>query len=88
MVQVGLGVAAALATPTWEALYSRYQGGSARGFTWGLFSGEAKIVTGFAVIIGGFVVNTFSFNTLFIAMGFVQIIATWYQSRILKVTKE
>ena len=83
-VQAGLGVAAALATPTWDALYARYEDKKHETFEWGLAEGGAKIVTGIAVIAGGFVVTYFSFTALFLVMGSIQIIATAYQAQILK----
>ncbi|MBS3143439.1 MFS transporter [Candidatus Woesearchaeota archaeon] len=84
IVQIGLGIAAALAVPTWEALYSKYEDRKLAGYEWGLASGEGYIITGIAMVIGGFIVNYFSFKALFITMGIVQIIATIYQAKILK----
>ena len=82
IVQVGLGLAAALATPTWSALYALHQSKRNAGNTWGLASGEASIASAVAILIGGFVVHTYSFTALFVLMGSVQVIATIYQARI------
>jgi len=85
LVQAGLGIAAALAIPTWEALYdTNYENKKHEGYVWGLAGGQAQIVTGIAIIIGGLIVNYFSFRILFITMGIIQIIATIYQAQILK----
>jgi MFS family permease len=84
LVQAGLGVASALAMPTWESLYAKYEDKRHDGYEWGLAGGEGYILTGIAMVIGGLVVNYLSFKILFITMGTVQIIATVYQSRILK----
>lgn len=85
MVQAGLGLAAAMAVPTWDALYSEYEDGDANdGWVWGLARGEAQIVTGIAIILGGFIVTYTSFNVLFIIMGIIQLIAATYQSLILR----
>ena len=84
IVQAGLGIATALGTPTWEALYAKYEDKRHAGFIWGLASGEAGIITGVAMIIGGLIVNYFSFNTLFITMGIIQVIGAIYQAQILK----
>jgi len=83
-VQAGLGVAAALAYPTWEALFAKYECKSTGGLVWGLANGEARILTGIAIVIGGLIVNYFSFQTLFIVMGCVETVATVYQARILR----
>lgn len=88
LVQVGLGFAAALATPTWQALYAKYQNKNKSGTVWGLFSGESKIISGLAVILGGFVINHLSFVWLFVLMGIVQTLAALYQSKIFSFTKE
>src|SRR3989344_2612686 len=53
-------------------------------YEWGLAGGEAEIITGIAVIIGGFIVTYFSFNLLFLTMGVIQIISTLYQMQILR----
>ncbi len=83
IVQAGLGVAAALATPTWNALYAKHEDKKHDIFEWGLAGGEAQIIIGVAVIVGGLIVNYVSFQALFITMGTIQIIATLYQARIL-----
>ena len=84
IIQAGLGFALALCNPTWYALYDKYSSQKSAGLAWGLADGEAKILTGIAIIIGGFIAKTFSFETLFIIMGSFQVIATLYQMQILK----
>lgn len=84
LVQAGLGVAAALATPTWNALYAGYEDKKHAGLEWGLADGTRQIITACAIIIGGYIVSYASFQTLFLIMGTIQVIATIYQTRILK----
>lgn len=84
VVQAGLGVAAAMATPTWNALYAKHEDRKHDGFRWGLVGGESQIITGIAIIIGGYIVSSFSFTVLFITMGITQAIATIYQAQILR----
>ncbi|HCC23537.1 TPA: MFS transporter [Candidatus Falkowbacteria bacterium] len=84
IVQAGLGIAAAMATPTWHALYAKYENQKHGGFQWGLAGGEAQIITGIAIIIGGYIVSLTSFTVLFSTMGIIQIIATIYQAQILR----
>ena len=85
LVQAGLGVALALSSPTWSALYARYSPGEKEaGFTWGLVAGEQRLILAMAIVLGGYIVNNYSFNALFITMGTVQVIATLYQARILR----
>lgn len=88
IVQIGLGIASALATPTWDALYAKYE---RRGnkqqirYIWALANGYIDIYTGFAIFIGGLIVNFLSFEFLFITMGIIQTIATIYVAQILNV---
>jgi len=84
LIQIGLGVAAALATPTWNALYSEYKDKKQTGFLWGLADGGSQFFSGLAIIIGGLIVVTFSFETLFITMGIIQIISVILLYPILK----
>ncbi|MBS3112908.1 MFS transporter [Candidatus Woesearchaeota archaeon] len=83
IVQAGLGIAAAMATPTWNALYAKHEDRKNGGFQWGLSGGMAQIITGIAVIIGGYIVSYFSFTTLFMLMGTVQAFATFIQLQII-----
>lgn len=83
-VQAGLGFAAALATPTWDALYASNEDETKAGYIWGLAGGRDQLITGVAILLGGLIVNYFDFKVLFITMGFVQAIATIYQAQILK----
>lgn len=84
LVQIGLGIAAALATPTWDALYAEYEDKRHAGYVWGLASGESKVLTGVAIILGGLIVSYLSFNLLFAIMGVIQIISAVYLLTILK----
>lgn len=85
IVQSGLGLANALATPTWNALYARHENKKHDTLAWGIAEGGASIITGIAIMIGGAMLTIFSFDALFIVMGSIQVIATFYQARILKL---
>jgi MFS family permease len=86
LVQAGLGLASALAIPTWNALYDISEKDKGKkSYVWGMASGQLQIVTGVAIIFGGLIVSNYSFNVLFITMGTIQVIATIYQARILKL---
>jgi len=87
VVQIGLGIASALATPTWDALYAQYEERKNAGQSWGMANGQSKVMTGLAVILGGVIVNRLSFDTLFITMGIIQVIATLYSVQLLKRQK-
>ena len=87
IVQIGLGVAAALAAPTWDALYGEHAGHKSVGYAWGLADGQAQVIYGIAVIIGGFIVSAYSFATLFVIMGIIQVVSAIMQARILGLIK-
>jgi MFS family permease len=83
IVQAGLGIASALSTPTWDALIDEYSGKKQNGTVWGLAEGLPNIVTGVAIVVGGFLVTYQSFGVLFVVMGSIQVVAAIVQSRIL-----
>lgn len=83
IVQACLGVASALSGPTWNSLYSLHEDKNKSGKAWGFASGQAHLMDGIAIIIGGFIVKYLSFQALFMIMGTVQVAATILQTRIL-----
>lgn len=83
IVQAGLGVAEAMGTPIWDSLYARHMKEEHDTWAWGLSNGQSQISTGIAVAIGGLIAYYVSFNALFIAMGCIQVMATFIQARIL-----
>ena len=84
LVQAGLGVAVSLANPTWYALYNRYAPRHAAGLFWGLADGQGKIFSAVAILAGGLIVEWFSFDVLFLLMGLIQLVATFYLAKLLK----
>lgn len=88
VVQGLLGVSAALASPTWDSLFSVHLEKKHIGQQWGLYEGGPSIIMGIALLIGGFILTRFNFQTLFIIMGTVQIIATIVQFQIYRLDKK
>ena len=86
-LQASLGLAAALATPTWDALYAQHEDKKAGGLAWGIADGMPNVVTGVAILLGGMIVTYLSFNALFITMGVIQLISAIYQGKILYYKK-
>ena len=83
LLQVGLGIAEALSTPIWDSLFASHLDDLNNTFHWSLASGHTHFVSGIAIAIGGLIANYLSFQTLFMIMGCIQIIATIIQSRLL-----
>jgi len=83
LVQVGLGIAEAIGTPAWDALYAKNLDHNSDSYAWGLSTGQSQIVTGIAFAVGGVITHFISFNALFITMGFIQITAAIVTSQLL-----
>lgn len=83
IVQAGLGFALALSNPTYFALLGRHSKASTHdGSLWGWADGRDKIATGLAVLVGGAIVSVTSFQTLFVIIGSLQLIATLYLAKL------
>lgn len=83
VVQVGLGIASALATPTWNALYAQHHGDVESGLMWGISDGQEQIVTGIATIVGGLIIAKLSYTVLFLLMGVIQTLSALFLAQIL-----
>src|SRR5262245_30408386 len=64
LVQASLGVAGALATPTWNVLYAAYTPPQQAGTFWGTAHGQTYLITGIAILLGGYIVFLGSFTLL------------------------
>ncbi len=87
VVQAILGVAQAMATPTWYALYSQY-GTRSSGESWGQAQGQSSIIMGAAFLVGGSVAAYASFKMLFVMMGIIQVVATVAMFGVLRPDEE
>jgi MFS family permease len=87
LVQAGLGLALALADPTWDALYAKFEDRKNAGLIWGLEHGTEELITGVSIFIGGLIVSYFSFTVLFIIMGIIQTVGAIYQAKILFINE-
>jgi predicted MFS family arabinose efflux permease len=88
MVQAGLGIAEAIGTPAWDALYSKTIDENTDTYAWGLSTGQSQIATGVAFGIGGLITHFISFEALFITMGLIQVAAAIVTSRLLFIKKQ
>lgn len=83
VVQVGLGIAEAIGTPLWDAMYAASLRDEHDTYAWGLSTGQSQIVSGVAFGIGGLLVHLYSFAVLFVVMGVVQLGAAAVTARLL-----
>lgn len=75
ILQVLLGIGEALGTPSYDAIFAEHldNGKHVEEYTnWKLIS---SILSAIAVLIGGFIVQTYGFNVLFFIMGILAIIS-------------
>jgi MFS family permease len=85
LIQIGLGLALAISNPTWFALYSKHASKTENdGFMWGLSDGTSRLCIAVAIILGGYLVEQFSFTILFVLMGTVQLASTVMLLKILE----
>jgi MFS family permease len=65
VVQAILGIAMAVTTPAYDAMYSEYLDKGKFASEWGLWETTYYIVTAFAALFGGAIVQAWGFPTLF-----------------------
>jgi MFS family permease len=68
IVQIILGLAQAINTPAYDALYSKHLDKGKAASEWGLLEGMDYMGQGIAAIIGGFIAAWYGFEILFSAM--------------------
>jgi len=81
-VQIGLGVAEAIATPTWDAFYASKLVDPDDTFAWGIAGGHTQLISGVAIAIGGLIAKFVSFHALFVTTGLISLAATAVQIRL------
>lgn len=82
IVQVGLGVAEAISTPSWDAFFASKLADTKDTFAWGIANGHTQFISGVAIAIGGLIANFVSFQALFLTMGLISLAATVVQVRL------
>lgn len=76
--QVLWGVAAALGTPAFDALYQAHTTKENSIVQWGGWEGIAAIATGIAALIGGTLIQVFGYPTVFGGMALISLILSAY----------
>ncbi|MDP4009514.1 MAG: MFS transporter [Candidatus Shapirobacteria bacterium] len=71
LTQVLWGVATAIGTPAFDSVYSSHTSKENSIIEWGRWEGIAAIVTGFAALIGGVLIQFFGYPIIFIVMSIV-----------------
>ncbi len=81
ITQVLWGVASAVGTPAFDALYTSHTSAESAIVEWGDWEGIAAIATGVAALVGGFLIQIIGFKILFL---FMSVIAAGLGSYILR----
>jgi MFS family permease len=68
LVQIILGVATAILSPAFDALYSHYVLKERETSNWGAWEGMGYVVTAAAALIGGYIASQYGFPVLFLTM--------------------
>jgi len=82
IVQVGLGIAEAISTPSWDAFFASQLPDRNDTFAWGIANGHTQLISGIAIAIGGVIAKFVSFQALFLTMGTISLVATAVQVRL------
>lgn len=78
IVQVVFGVARALGSPAYDALYSINTDRKHPAYSWGLWESMQPITTAAGALIGGLVASIYGFSTLFMLMSIVSLMSLAY----------
>jgi MFS family permease len=87
-VQIGLGLAEAIGTPVWDALFAASLTKEHDTYAWGLSTGQSQLVSGISFAVGGVLAYYYSFDLLFIIMGCIQLIAVGVVFQLIKNNSE
>jgi predicted MFS family arabinose efflux permease len=80
--QVLWGVAAAIGTPAFDAVYQSHTSPSEAISQWGGWEGISSIATGIAALFGGVLIQSFGYNSIFIAMATISFLLGLYVWRL------
>ncbi len=72
------GLAAAIGVPAFDAVYSQHTDKDGALSEWGKWEGFASITAGLAAITGGFLIQGFGYEIIFMIMAFSSFFLAWY----------
>jgi MFS family permease len=74
ILQIFIGIGAAILTPAWDAIFSKYEDEGKEAFEWSIWEGGVSIILGITAFLGGLIVVTFGWTLIFIIMFIFEII--------------
>ncbi len=78
LVQIVYALGAAMNFPGWIAMFTRHVDKGREGFEWSLYNTAISIGAGITGALGGLFAEKFGFILLFVIMGFLNIIGTFF----------
>ena len=78
LVQILIGFAEAFYSPAFDSLYSKHLAKTKRATEWGAWESTNYFSLAIGAVIGGFIADSFGFNTLFIVMASLSFISALY----------
>ncbi|KPJ85119.1 hypothetical protein AMJ57_04310 [Parcubacteria bacterium SG8_24] len=78
LVQALIGFAEAVYSPAFDAVYSKHLDRHKAGREWGAWESINYFSTAVGAVIGGFIVVTLGFNSLFLVMGTLSLFSAFY----------
>ena len=84
IIQFAYGVGNALTYPSWRVMFSRYTTREKAGYEWGVYDTVISLGTAVTAVIGGLLVEQFSFRTVFFIVTGLSIIGTMFIVMIFK----
>jgi MFS family permease len=82
ILQFFIGIGAAILTPAWDAIFSKYEDAGKEAFEWSIWEGGVSIILGITAFISGIIVVLFGWITIFIIMFIFEIIGAISSSRL------
>ncbi|MBU1202735.1 MFS transporter [Patescibacteria group bacterium] len=77
LLQVLMGIAAAISYPGWCAIFTRHIDKGKEGFEWSLYDILSGIGMAGAAALGGFIIESFGFNSLFVLISIISIFSSF-----------
>ncbi len=73
ITQILWGVAAALSTPVFDGTYAKHTSENLSVLQWGSWEGIAAIAAGLAALLGGVLIESFGFTSIFVSMSVISL---------------
>lgn len=88
LVQAVLGAGVAVRTPAFDSIYSHHLQSGSYASEWGVFESLMWVVRGISALVGGIIVDVWSFQVLFGVMAAIELGATLVAARLVLVPLE